>query len=173
MALEHHFYMDTPASRHELRDTLVNAGIGFEADPDFENISQASTPATHVIILDVPIDWDRPDNGVIATRAITFRDTWAYLDRPEFEGQFDRDTTLGIVALLRAYPNADAYWLSYDAAIPTLRRRGGRLVLAQALTENGSHWDPERQPYRAMVDLPYVVEPLGPWADVPNDVDER
>jgi len=175
MAIEQHFYMDTTAARHELRDVLIDAGLGFQAQPDWQTPSGRSgsgaiNEATVVSILDdLGYRNSRPDNGVIATRSITFRDRRAYLTKPEHEGQYDRDVTLGVMALLRAYPEADAYWDSYDAEIPTLLRREGRLVLAQALTENNEQWDAERQPYRAMVDLPYVVEPLGPWPNVSNE----
>ena len=41
MAIEQHFYLDTPASRHAVRDVLVDAGIGFEPDEDRKNTSGA------------------------------------------------------------------------------------------------------------------------------------
>ena len=34
MSIDHRFYMDTAATRKEVRDVLVGAGIGFEAKPD-------------------------------------------------------------------------------------------------------------------------------------------
>lgn len=168
MAIEHHFYMDTPASRHALRDALVRAGIGLEAAPDLGRLSRAFGAATNASIVDDLSGYTlRPDNGVVATRRITFRDRKAYLSRPALSGQFERQTVLGVMALLKAYPGADAYWLAYDAERPVLLRRGGRLVLSKALTEPGRFWDTEDGPPRALVDLPHVVEPLGPWEDVP------
>ena len=92
-----------------------------------------------------------------------FRDCKAYLSGLGTPQDFEIDSVRGIMALLKAYPEADAYWTAYDAELPVLLRKDGRLVLSQALTENNELWDAERQPYRAMVDLPYAVEPLGPW----------
>ena len=168
MAIEHEFYMDTTASRHELRDILVQVGIGFDVAPDWEHTSNATSAATSATILDdlsYITMW--PDNGVVARRRVNFRDRKSYLTMPELEGQFERQTVLGIMALLKAYPEADAYWEAYDARHPVLLRRDGRLVLSQALTEPERHWDSKRQPYRALVDLPYTVAPLGPWKDIP------
>jgi len=168
MAIEHHLYLDTPASRHELRDTLVQAGIGLEAAPDWKHTSGAIGAATNVTIRDdLSYYFVRPDNGVVATRNAMFRDRKRYLSKPGTEEEFEVQTVLGVMALLKAYPEADAYWLAYDAKQPVLLRRGGRLMLSQALTEPRRHWDPERQPFRALVDLPYTVEPLGPWRYVP------
>ena len=165
MAIEHHFYMDTPASRHELRDALVRAGIGLGADPDWKNTSGASSAATDVTIVDdLSGRSGRPDNGVLATRSITFRDRKLYLSKPDAEPGFATQTVLGVVALLKAFPEADAYWEGWDARRPMLLRRGGRLMLSQVMTESDHFWDPERRPSRlALVDLPYTVEPLGPW----------
>jgi len=175
MAIEHHFYMDTTASRHELLDVLIQAGLGFEAEPDWKTPnggsgSGAFNEATSVSILDDrSTSTLRPDNGVIATQYISFRDRRAYLTRPELEGKFGQDVTLGIVALLRAYPEADAYWEGWDARIPMLLRRRGRLVLSEAKTKPHEFWDADGHPYRGLVNLPYRVEPLGPWEDVPNE----
>ena len=163
MSIDHNFYMDTTATRHELRDALVEAGIGLETRPDMvgrpdglPDLSFAASPATSVTILDGrDYSW-MPDNGVLPTRRILFSDRGA---GQEFEAQ----TTRGVVALLRAFPDADAYWTAYDAERPVLLRRRGRLVLAQAQTVGGRHWDAERQPYLALMDLPYSVESLGPW----------
>jgi len=172
MAIEHHFYMDTPATRHELRDALTRAGIGLEADTDLDHTSGAYSEATNVTIVDNRGSTLRPDNGVVATRRITFRERKAYLSRPELEGVFETQTIQGVMALLRAFQDADAYWEAYDAERPVLVRRGGRLVLAQARTGPGGfsgpdgYWGPEGSPERALVDLPYAVEPLGPWANI-------
>ena len=164
MATEHHFYMDTDVSRHALRDALVQADIGFNAQPDFEYLSNAHTVSTDVTLRNESTTRaGRPDNGVVATRVILFRDTRRYLTFPEIGHQFNQETTRGIMALLRAFPVADAYWEGWDARVPILRRRAGRLVLSQAEATGSNIWDPDRQPFRALVDLPYVVEPLGPW----------
>jgi hypothetical protein len=174
MALEHHFYMDTSASRHELRGALLQAGLGFQVGSEWKVPSTggvgvgAFTEATSVSILDDLSGYTtRPDNGVIATRSVCFRDRKAYLSKPEAAGQFERQTTLGIMALLRAFPEADAYWEAYDARVPLLLRQVGRLILSEAETKPGEFWDPDHAPTRTLVDLPYVVEPLGPWEDVP------
>ena len=165
MSIEHHFYMDTPASRYELRDALVQAGIGLEAKPDFEYLSHVSSVATGVTLLDDPrYRPGRLDNGVVATCSITFHDRKVYLSKPEMTWpEFEAQTLQGIVALLRAFPEADAYWQAYDARLPVLLRRNGRLALSQAMMEPGELLDAERQPCRALIDLPHTVEPLGPW----------
>jgi len=173
MALEHHLYMDTDATRQEVRDVLVKAGIGFKAEPDstgrphgLPDLSLASSPATNVTIYGNLERYSlRPDNGVLAKLYVGFRDRKLYLSNPDTPLDFEEETTRGVMALLRAFPDADAYWVAYDAEHPTLLRRSGRLVLAEGLASDGSHWNAE-QPYRALVDLPYVVEPLGPWEDV-------
>jgi hypothetical protein len=153
---------------------LVRAGAGFEADPDLDEVSLAFSAATNVTILDErPSERaGLPDNGVLPTRRVAFRDNKLYLSKPEAVGQFERQTTLGIMALLRAYPEADAYWLGWDAAVPLLLRRGRRLVLSQVETRPGEFWDSKRAPTRALVDLPYVVEPLGPWPYIPIEAPE-
>ena len=163
MALEHHFYLDTPATLHELRDALVQAGIGFEVTPDRKHTSNAITQATNVTIVANDRNLGRPDNGIWATRRITFRDRRSYLSSPETAEFFETESLRGILGLLKAFPEADAYWTAYDAAVPVLLRRNRRLVLSQALTENKNTWDAKNQPYLAMVDLPYTLEPLGPW----------
>ena len=165
MAIEHHFYMDAQASRHALRDALVQAGIGLEAKPDFEYLSSASSVATGATILDdLSRRLARPDNGVVATRSITFHDRRVYLSKPEITWpEFEAQTLQGIVALLKAFPEADAYWQAYDARRPVLLRRHGRLVLSQTWVEADKLWDIERQPGGALADLPYTIGPLGPW----------
>jgi hypothetical protein len=98
------------------------------------------------------------DNGVIPNCLVTFqfrKENWA---------EYDMQTVRGIMALLNAYPEADAFLVAYDAEHPALLRIRGYLVLARQLTENNSIWDPAREPSLvAMVDLPYTIEPLGPW----------
>ena len=58
MSIDHNFYMDTTATRHELRDVLVRADIGFEVEPDstgrpdgLPDLSGAFSLATVVTIL--------------------------------------------------------------------------------------------------------------------------
>ena len=163
MALEHHFYMDTAASRHELRGVLIEAGLGFEAELEDWRVpgsaalgSGAFNEATLVSILDdLPPIYRRSRTGVTPTRRIGFR------DRKRDPNRFDRDTTQGIVALLRAYPQADAFWEGLGGVLMLVRRHG-RLVLSEARTKPHEFWDPEARPFRRLVDLPHVVEPLGP-----------
>lgn len=174
MAIEHNFYMDATASRHELRDTLLQTGIEFRTEPDWSVGEVAGTgAASDATILSIFDNLShhtvRPDNGVTATRRIGFRETKKHLRRPELEGLFEHETTLCIMALLRAYPDADAYWLAYDADVPLLLRRDGRLVVSGAEVAPGGFWNPDRAPTRALVDLPHVVEPLGPWKSVPSE----
>lgn len=164
MSIDHHFYMDTSATQHELRDVLIRAGLGFEAEEDWAVPSTgglgsgAVNEATLVSIRDISSDRSRPGNGVIPTRKIGFSYRKTDLDR------FERDTTLSIVALLRAYPDADAFWDGFSyAGVPMLPRRHGRLVLSEVQTKPEQFWNVQDHPYRALVDLPYVVEPLGPW----------
>lgn len=172
MAIEHHFYMDTLATRHELRDVLLRVGLGLQVGPDWEVPSGgfgsgAFTEATNVSIRDDLSGYTlRPDNGVVATRCVTFRDRKAYLSKPEFAGVFERQTVEGIATLLRTVPEADAYWLAYDAEVPMLLRRRGRLVLGEALIEAGEFWVDDGGLPRALMDLPHVVDSLGPWRDV-------
>jgi len=177
MSIDHRFYMDTPATRQALRDVLVEAGIGFEARPDMldrgrlPDLSLAASPATSVTILSVRDQSRRSDNGVVATLSVSFGDRRLYLDDPDTPFDFDEETTRGIIALLRAFPDADAYWEAYDAARPVLLRRAGRLVLSERLAKDGERWDAEQPSYLPLVDLPYTVEPLGPWSNI--EVGER
>lgn len=174
MALEHNFYMDTDATRHEVRDVLVGAGIGFEARPDMPggdeglpDLSLASSPATSVTIYGNLERYSlRPDNGVLATLYVGFGDRRLYDVDPDNQMDFDEQTVQGTIALLRAFPDADAYLLGWDAQIPLLLRRGGALALSEDQTRAGEFWDPNRQALQALVDLPYRVEPLGPWPGV-------
>jgi len=174
MALEHHFYMDTDATRQEVRDVLVGAGIGFEARPDMPggdeglpDLSLASSPATSVTIYGNLERYSlRPDNGVLATLYVGFGDRRLYDVDPDNQMDFDEQTVQGAIALLRAFPDADAYLLGWDAQIPLLLRRGGALALSEDQTRAGEFWDPNRQALQALVDLPYRVEPLGPWPGV-------
>ena len=170
MAIQHNFYMDTSATRHELRDALVRAGIGFEADTDMTgrpdglpDLSGAFSEATNVTILEERNHSWVPHNGVLPTRRINFGDRRLYLTKSGTGKDFKMQLTQGVVTLLRAFPDADAYWLGWDAEVPMLLRRDGRLVLAEGQARDNGFWDAERQPCRALVNLPYTVEPLGPW----------
>jgi len=170
--------MDTPATRQELRDVLVGAGIGFEADPDMAggepglpDLSLAASPATSVTIRSVRDRSWQSDNGVLATLRVSFGDRKLYLSDPDTPFDFEEETTRGVMALLRAFPDADAYWEAYDAEDPVLLRCQGRLVLSEALARDGEHWDAEQPSYLLLVDLPYTVEPLGPWSNI--EVGER
>lgn len=164
MSIDHHLYMDTTASRHDLRDVLIRAGLGLEAEPDGIDggtggpCSGAFNKATLVSIHDnlLPIFRSRPGAGVTPTRSIGFNYRKTDLER------FERDITLSIAALLRAYPEADAFWEGMGDA-PMLLRRHGRLVLSEAQTGPRQFWNAQDQPYRGLFDLPYVVGPLGPW----------
>ena len=75
MTIEHRFHMDT----HDLRDVLIEAGLGLEAEPDWEpeggvSVSGAFNEATLVSTLnDLSGYVGRAGNGVIATRSIAFR----------------------------------------------------------------------------------------------------
>ena len=168
MAIEQWFHLATAASRHDLRDALARAEIGLAALPDFEHLSKAASAATLVSISE---DDDqtrsvfrslRPDNGVVTNRSLNFRQRDHALSR-----QYNTESVRGVMALLKAYPDADAYLLLYDAAIPALLHKNGRLVLAQQLAQDRELWDAAHLPYRALVDLPYTIAPLGPWPDVP------
>lgn len=172
MAIEKRFYMNTAASRQELRDALARAQIGLEALPDFEHVSEAASQATIVSIIqyDDPArrgrHYIRPDNGVIATHSLCFRLRRRNLPSDD---DYNRELVLGVVALLKAFPEADAYLLLLDAEIPALLYKDGQLVLAEQLTRDSEMWDAERQPYRGLVDLPYTIAPLGPWPYIDID----
>ena len=75
------------------------------------------------------------------------------------------------MAVLKALPNADAYWQRLDGEFPMLIRRKGQLILSTDMATEGEFWDAARDPsYRAMVDLPYTMEPLGRhWTYVDNE----
>jgi hypothetical protein len=164
MSIHHDFYLDTPASRHALRDALVRADIGLDAVPDFKHIAQAESAATLVGIID-DLSWQsvRPDNGVIATRIVKFSFQQNGGDPRHWE-EYYAQIFHGVMALLKAFPDADAYWVALDAEWPMLLRRGGHIVLSQRMAAPGELWDPARRPsYLALIDLPYTVEPLGPW----------
>jgi hypothetical protein len=143
----------------------VQADIGFDEESDFEHISGASSASTGVSILDDLSSWSgRLDNGVTPARLVTFHFQKKGSGRSEDWKDYDMQTVRGVVALLKAFPDADAFWVALDAEDPILLRRGGQLVLAQQETEPRYLWDPARQPSCvAMVDLPYTIAPLGPW----------
>ena len=160
MAIEHNLYLETSASRHEIRDVLVQAGIGLDARPDFEHLSKAGSPSTSVTILGNTKGSYLPDNGVVPNLCTGFRQLRR--SDPDAGGQFTRETVRGVMALLKAFPDAGAYLLCF-IEIPTLLYKDRQLVLAQDLTRDYEIWDAE-QPYLALVDLPYTIAPLGPWA---------
>ena len=170
MSINHRLFMDTTATRHELRDVLVEAGLGFEARLDstgrphgLPDLSNATSPATVVTILNErDYSW-MPDNGVLPTQCVSFHDRRLYQSDPSNPMKFDKQTVQGVVALLRAFPDAGAYLEGWDARVPLLLRRGGRLVLSEQKAQPGEFWDPGRRNLQALVDLPHVVEPLGPW----------
>jgi hypothetical protein len=104
------------------------------------------------------------DNDVIPTSIVTFHFQKQSSGKNEDWDEYDMQTVRGVMTLLKAFPDADAFWVALDAETPTLLRRAGQLVLAQYRARPGSLWDPARQPSCvAMVDLPYTVAPLGPW----------
>jgi len=177
MSINHRLYMDMPATRHELRDVLAGSGIGLEARPDMmgrkdglPDISRGASAATSVTIVD---NSSRRigclDNGVVATRYVSFGDRRLYLDEPDNPERFVDQTIQGVVALLRAFPEADAYMLGWDAARPLLLRRGGRLVLALEHAGPDGFWGADGSAKRALVDVPYTVKPLGTWEYLPID----
>jgi hypothetical protein len=164
MSINSQFFLDTPASRQTLRNVLVQADIGLNESADYRNvsgrtISGASSTSTSVSIHD-DLSWrcGRLDNGVMPTRLITFQ------FRKKNWDEYHMQRVCGVMALLKAFPDADVYWSDMNAELPMLLRRGGKLVLAQREAEPGYLWDPARQPScLAMIDLPYTIAPLGPW----------
>lgn len=170
MSISHRLYMDTPATRHELRDALARASIGFNANPDWKNTSGVSSAATGVTVVDdLSRRTGRLDHGVVATRYVSFGDRRLYLDEPDNPEHFVDQTIQGVVALLRAFPEADAYMLGWDAARPLLLRRGETLVLALEHAGPDGFWGADGSAKRALVDVPYTVKPLGPWEYLPID----
>jgi hypothetical protein len=75
--------------------------------------------------------------------------------------RFEADTVASVVALLKAFPG-DALLETYSDK-EALLRKDRRLVLAQEYTKDGQLWDALRQPYLALIDLPYAFEPLQLW----------
>lgn len=177
MSISHRLYVGMPATRHELRDVPVGAGIGFKASPDMmgrarglPDISLGASAATSITIVDdLSRRTERLDNGVVARRYVSFGDRRLYMDDPDNPESFADQTIQGVMALLRAFLEANAYMLGWDAARPLLLRRGGRLVLAQAKAGPDGFWGADGSPKRALVEVPYTVEPLGPWDYVPVD----
>jgi hypothetical protein len=170
MSIDNDLYLDTPASCHALRDVLVQANIGLDEDADYKNSSgrtvSGAVGASTGVTIHGDLSWrsGQLDNGVIPTRLVTFHFRRKGSGKDEHWDEYDMQTVRGVVALLKAFPDADAFWVALDAEDPTLLRRGGQLVLAQHRARPGSLWDPARQPSCvAMVDLPYTVASLGPW----------
>ena len=75
--------------------------------------------------------------------------------------RFGADAVASVVALLKAFPG-DALLEAYSDAEALLRKEG-RLVLAQEYAKDNELWDASRQPYLALIDLPYTFEPLQLW----------
>ena len=164
MAIYNRVFLDTLASRAALRDAVVRADIGLEIVSDFEHLSQAESDST-LLTVSEDLSWQnvRPDNGVVPTRWVTFHFTQKGGDLKYWDA-YDEQTVRGVVALLKAFPDADAYWISLDGEFPMLLRKNGRLVLSAEQTRPRCKFDPTREPSLvSMIDLPYTIEPLGPW----------
>jgi hypothetical protein len=109
MSIENDLYLDTSASRHALRDVLVQADIGLEEDADFEHISGASSASTGVSIRDdLSSRSGQLDNGVIPTCIVTFYFRKKGIGTDEDWDEYDIRTVRGVMALLKAFPDADA-----------------------------------------------------------------
>lgn len=162
MAIEHYLLIDTDAGPDAVKAAIL-AATGLEDQPDWKHLRQAGSAATLLTIRDRydpkgPEDVRpnlEPRNGVPARISVCFRSR-DYERLP----QFDTEAVTGVVAVLKAFPEADLYLNAY-VDIPGLLRKDGRLVLASRLTEDGL-WAPSR-PFLALVDVPYTIEPLGPW----------
>ena len=158
MSVNSNFYLDAAVSRHELRDMLVRADIGLEADADYKKNAGAVSPSTSVSIRDDLSEQSaRADNGVIPTRFVGF-----HCRTKNDQDDYWTESVRGVFALLKALPEADAYWVILDGLFPALIRRKGQLVLSSDMTDDNGLWDPAGRPlYLALVDLPYTMEPLG------------
>ncbi len=164
MTIDNRLFLDTPTSRAALRDAVVRADLGFKVIPNFEHLSYAESDAT-LLIVSEDVSWQnvRPDNGVVATREVTFQFTQKGGDLKYWD-VYDEETVRGVVALLKAFPDADAYWVALDGEFPMLLRKNGCLVLSAEQTRPRCKFDPTREPLLvSIIDLPYTIEPLGPW----------
>ena len=166
MAIEHTLFIEIGAPRAALRDAIVGAGLGFEALEDWENLSRAKTESTSVTIMDRdgrlsdPARGDlwRAWEGVPGRRSVSFRNRKG--DEGVYRKAFAAEAVGAVVALLRAWPHADAYMQAYSD-VPAMLRKNGRLVLSAQLADDDL-WNP-KYPCLALIDLPHVVEPLGTW----------
>jgi hypothetical protein len=159
MAIEHHFYIDTAADTAALKDVVMHLGR-FEDLEDWQHIKQARNEATLLTITELPDpQWPGgPRARVLSfdvrpTRYISFR-----CRNTAISDRFHVDAVTSVVALLKAFPG-DALLTAYSDAEALLRREG-RVVLAQEYANDGELWDASRQPYLALIDLPYTFEPL-------------
>ncbi|MDQ8726858.1 SitI3 family protein [Bradyrhizobium sp. LHD-71] len=162
MAIEHDFYMDTEADTAAVKDVVMQLGR-FEDLEDWKHIKQAENEATLLSITELPDpQWPGgPRARVLSfdvrpTRSISFR-----CHNTAISDRFDVDVISSVVALLKAFPG-DALLEAYSDK-EALLRKDGRLVLAQEYAKDGQLWDASRQPYLALIDLPYTFEPLQPW----------
>ena len=162
MAIEHHFYMDTGADTAAVKDVIMHLGR-LEDLADWEHIKQARNEATLLTIVELPDpQWPGgPKARVLSfdvrpTRSISFR-----CRNTAISNRFHADTIASVVALLKAFPG-EALLQAYSG-YEALLRKHGRLVLAQEYTKDGELWDASRQPYLALIDLPYAFERLQLW----------
>ena len=162
MAIEHHFYMDTGADTAAVKDVVMHLGR-FEDLEDWKQIKQARNEATLLTIAELP-DPQWPGGPKARTlsfdvrpaRCISFR-----CRNTAISNRFEADAIASVVALLKVFPG-DALLQAYSEK-EALLRKDGRLVLAQEYTKDGQLWDASRQPYLALIDLPYAFEPLQLW----------
>jgi hypothetical protein len=159
MAIEHHFYMDTAADIAAVKDVIMHLGR-FEDLENWEHIKQARNEATLLTITELPDpQWPGgPRARVLSfdvrpTRYISFR-----CRNTAISDRFHVDAVASVVALLKAFPG-DALLTAYSDE-EALLRKDGRVVLAQEYAHDGELWDVSRQPYVALIDLPYAFERL-------------
>ena len=162
MAIEHHFFMDTAADTAAVKDVIMHLGR-FEDLEDWQHIKQARNEATLLTITELPDpQWPGgPRARVLSfdvkpTRYISFR-----CRNTAISDRFHVDAVTSVVALLKAFPG-DALLTAYSDE-EALLRKDGRVVLAQEYANDGELWDASRQPYLALIDLPYAFEPLQLW----------
>lgn len=159
MAIEHHFFMDTAADTTAVKDVIMQLGR-FEDLEDWKHIKQARNEATLLTITELADpQWpEGPKARVLSfdvrpTRYISFR-----CRNTAISDRFHVDAVTSVVALLKAFPG-DALLTAYSDE-EALLRKDGRVVLAQEYANDGELWDASRQPYVALIDLPYAFEPL-------------
>jgi len=162
MAIEHNFYIDTAANTSALKDVVMHLGR-FEDLEDWQHIKQARNEATLVSITEL-LDPQWPGGpparvlsfDVRPTRCVSFR-----CRNTAISNRFGLDVVASVVAVLKAFPG-DALLKAYSDR-EALLRKDGRLVLAQEYAKDAELWDASRQPYLALIDLPYAFEPLQLW----------